>query len=201
MPFDPTQRLKNLIDADKDDLVDAIDTGVIDTAQMVDGAVSSLKIAQNAVTNNKIADGAVDSAQVVASAITNGKIASGAVTESELEGTRNSGEFVKYDGSSLVGASAGGISGETGNERMEYGQVAINYDGTVSYDTAFNSLGAVTVTVSTPDITDQYSESLNYWTDNVSTSSFYIWMSTEDNTGDLYSSGSNTTIHYTAIGE
>ncbi|WP_307124594.1 hypothetical protein [Streptomyces sp. B1I3] len=61
-----------------------IATGAIGSNELIAGAVDAAAIAANAVTNAAIAAGAVTNASLGASAVTAGKIASGAVRASEL---------------------------------------------------------------------------------------------------------------------
>lgn len=61
-----------------------IEDGTIQTIDIADGAVTSIKLASNAVTTAKIADGAVLSTKLSDDAVTTAKIADNAVTNAKL---------------------------------------------------------------------------------------------------------------------
>jgi len=59
-------------------------TGTIAEAQIADNAVTTNKIANDAITNAKVANNAIDTAEIVTDAITNAKIANNAVDTAEI---------------------------------------------------------------------------------------------------------------------
>jgi len=59
----------------------------ISTLNLADQAVTDTKLADGAVTSSKIADGAVDTAQLVDSAVTSAKINSGAISDAHISAT------------------------------------------------------------------------------------------------------------------
>lgn len=59
-------------------------SGQITTAQIVDAAITEVKVALNAITATKIADNAVTNAKIIADAVTSVKIATDAVTAAKI---------------------------------------------------------------------------------------------------------------------
>lgn len=91
------------------DIVD----GAVTTPKIAEGAVSNSKIAVGAVTSDKLADGSVTDTKLGVGAVLTGNIASGAVTDDKISGTISTSKL-------NIGTSAGTVAAGDHNHDATY---------------------------------------------------------------------------------
>jgi hypothetical protein len=137
-----------------------IRNGAVTTPKLHDGAVTSAKLGTDAVTTINIQDGAVANAKLAPTSVTTGKLANGAVTESKL----GTGSVTRSKlASGAVGANQLGTGSVTHNKlaanSVTGGDVApnslttadlrgIDESGSVTFTLLAHSCGKLTLTVS-----------------------------------------------------
>ena len=133
-----------LVSADKMEVIGILDIGVITTVG--DNAISSNKLAANAVTTGKILDGTIVAGDLADNAVTNSKVADDAIGIAELSATGTASSSVYLRGDNAWSTVPAGSPTGGGSDKIffENGQtVTTAYSVTANYNAV--SAGPVSV--------------------------------------------------------
>ena len=133
-----------LVSADKMEVIGILDIGVITTVG--DNAISSNKLAANAVTTGKILDGTIVAGDLADNAVTNAKVADDAIGIAELSATGTASSSVYLRGDNAWSTVPAGSPTGGGSDKIffENGQtVTTAYSVTANYNAV--SAGPVSV--------------------------------------------------------
>ena len=133
-----------LVSADKMEVIGILDIGVITTVG--DNAISSNKLAANAVTTGKILDGTIVAGDLADNAVTNAKVADDAIGIAELSATGTASSSVYLRGDNAWSTVPAGSPTGGGSDKIffENGQtVPTAYSVTANYNAV--SAGPVSV--------------------------------------------------------
>ena len=133
-----------LVSADKMEVIGILDIGVITTVG--DNAISSNKLAANAVTTGKILDGTIVAGDLADNAVTNAKVADDAIGIAELSATGTASSSVYLRGDNAWSTVPAGSPTGGGSDKIffENGQtVTTAYSVTANYNAV--SAGPVAV--------------------------------------------------------
>lgn len=135
-----------------------INNGVISTAKLADGAVTNNKLAVNSVTDTKIQNGAVSNAKLANNSVSNSKIQDGSITANKLaQMGATVGQVLKWNGSAWIASDdltlGGGAVTQGANVGSGQGEIYRDTTGNTINFKKLNAAGNISIINNTDDIT------------------------------------------------
>ena len=129
--------------------------GEIETDDIADGAVTSVKIAADTITDANIATGGVDSDEIATDAVTSAELAANAVDTVELVNDAVTAPKLDYAVVNIVFAPPAPIASSAPDGTLAGGQILGYYptgyfEGFTVNDVTLNPDGSVTITLNAP---------------------------------------------------
>ena len=135
-----------------------INNGVISTAKLADGAVTNNKLAVNSVTDTKIQNGAVSNAKLANNSVSNSKIQDGSITTNKLaQMGATVGQVLKWNGSAWIASDdltlGGGAVTQGANVGSGQGEIYRDTTGNTINFKKLNAAGNISIINNIDDIT------------------------------------------------